>query len=342
MKHLNEKLQKIELLISDDCPDKTKELIQEYWDHDSNYKFSEIPSQIRFKYRLKQKELNATINKFSKLILHIYCGTCKKTEPLPITSQTGFTDTIYHLKRKNPHKCEQCKTNEAEQRQNRIVSEQDEKQKAQREMVMQLIKDSNKAIDAKAWNNLSEFENTVLKHAIQLDSIVELKRYYYGQGSQSYKMLFTVLRLLEAEKLLFLDVDLDDKNIIKNYGFLDRLKDEYEYVKTQITIEDKVSNVASEKETNELNLKLTSNIDDENPNNPQYTSLFTVKEKVTLKPGDEFVCHLYHSENGEMYLKIASLESIKKLPAQIALHLLPIELRIQIEDYLKANPRLNK
>lgn len=341
MKNLNEKLAKIDLEILEDCPHKTKELIQEYWDYDANYRFNEVPTQLKHKYRLTQKELNAAVNKFSKLIFHIYCTKCNRIDQKLITTQTNFSENIYKLKgRWNPHICEQCITTEEEQRQKILESEQNEKKKQDRALVLQLIKDSNNAIDKKAWNNLSDADNSILKHAIQFDSLAELKKYYYDKGYEYYKMLFTVLRLLAAEKLLFLDVDVHDKNFIKNYGFLDRLKTEYDYVPKQILGENINSSLESESETNELNLKLTSNMDDENPHNPQYTSLFTVKEKVTLQPGDEFVCHLYHTDNREMYLKIAPLESIKKMPTQIALHLLPIELRIQIEDYLKTNSSL--
>lgn len=74
-------------------------------------------------------------------------------------------------------------------------------------MLVTKVKHIKKAVEDKRWNKLLEFDNLVLKNAILLNCMADLKKYYYGMGIQKYKMLFPALRMLEAENLLYLTFD---------------------------------------------------------------------------------------------------------------------------------------
>ena len=88
----------------------------------------------------------------------------------------------------------------------------------------------NIAIDNKVWENLSGFENGVLKNVIHLNDITELKKRYYSKGKECFKMVIAALHILKAENLLFLTTENMAHNKIENFQFLNRLEDEYNHI----------------------------------------------------------------------------------------------------------------
>lgn len=94
---------------------------------------------------------------------------------------------------------------------------------------LEIYEKLNEAFKNERWNDLPLFLNMIFKNAIVLNSLVELKKYYYGMGIYYYRMLFPVLRLLEAEHLVHLTYDPLNQDKIKSYFILDKLRKEYFY-----------------------------------------------------------------------------------------------------------------
>lgn len=340
MENLNDRIEKVEVEITDNCTNDQRELIKDYWAYNKdNYELNKLPSQITMKYRISQKELNDTIATFSDINLYIRCDYCDAVERNNFTSQTGFRHALAQLKklRGKKYQCKSCQAIEEDRIKHRKESDSREKADKNDKMVAEKRNQLDKAVDRKKWKNLSEFENVVLKNAILLNNFDELKKYYLNLGVQSYKKMFSVLLMLEAESLLVLEFDSWDKTKIVKYGIYWRLRENYEYQPKLQNLENVIAKSETNSTGNKLELTLSATMNQYHPDCPPLSATFSVDDKVVFKPGKQYSCNLYNEPNGGVSIKIIQVKEIKELPTHIRLDALPTELRKQVEDYLRSN-----
>lgn len=345
MENLNDKIVKIELEITDSCTNDQREIINDYWAfNEHNYELNKLPSQITMKYRISQKELNDTVATLSDINLYIRCDYCDTVERNTFTSQKGFRRAIAQLKklRGDKYKCGNCQAIEEAKIKNHKESESKERADKHYKMLVQKKNQLEKAVDRKKWKNLSEFENVVLKNAILLNNFEELKNYYLNLGIQSYKKMFSVLRILEAEGLLVLEFDEWDKTKIVKYEIYGRLRKNYEYQPKLQNVENVIAKSETNSSQNKLELTLSATMNQYHPDCPPLGATFSVDDKVVFKPGEQYSCNLFNELNGGVTIKISKVRDIKELPTHIRLHALPTELRKQVEDYLRSTDEENE
>lgn len=333
MGYIQEKIANIQLKISNDISEEKIELLKKYWEYDENFNLVNQPTPLRDAMGMSQKDLLDLVAEHSTMSFYQFCRECNSMELQNPNSQTQFRSCVSSLKRFYDHfMCEYCKKLKSQQieQQNQIELEKKEHERKEK------IKKYHVAISEKVWRNLSAFENGVLKHAIQLNGIAELKQYYFGKGMQAYKMMFTALRILEAEKLVFLTMDNRNKNFIKNYQYLPRLSAEYEFEQNKEQQTNKGSSVQMNNETNEIKFKLTVNKNQVHPDSPAHAGTVTFKEKIVIEPGEEYVFGLWNRANEELYLTMVPLEKMENLPIQKRLQSYPIPIRKGIEDFLNS------
>lgn len=345
MEDLNDKIVKVELEITDNCTNDQREIIEDYWAfNEHNYELNKLPSQITMKYRISQKELNDTVATLSDINLYIRCDYCNTVECNTFTSQSGYRNAMTHLKklRGDKYQCENCQTIEEAKIKNQRKAGSKEKADKHYKMLTEKRNQLDKAVDRKKWKNLSEFENVVLKNAILLNNFDELKKYYLNLGIQSYKKMFSVLRILEAEGLLVLEFDEWDKTKIVKYGVYGKLRKNYEYQPKLQNVENVIVKSETSSSQNKLELTLSATMNQYHPDCPPMGATFSVEDKVVFKPGEQYSCNLYNELNGGISLKISRVKDIKELPTHIRLDALPAELRKQVEDYLRSNDEENE
>lgn len=345
MEDLNDKIVKIELEITDSCTNDQREIINDYWAfNEHNYELNKLPSQITMKYQISQKELNDTVASLSDINLYIRCDYCDTVERNTFTSQKGFRYAIAQLKklRGDKYQCNNCQAIEDGKKINLQKSESKAKADKHYKMLTEKRNQLEKAVDRKKWKNLSEFENVVLKNAILLNNFDELKKYYLNLGIQSYKKMFSVLRILEAEGLLVLEFDDWEKTKIVKYGIYGRLRKNYEYQPKLQNVENVIAKSETNSSENKLELTLSATENQFHPDCPPLGATFSVNDTVVFKPGEQYSCNLYNEKNGGVSIKIRQVKDIKELPTHIKLDALPNELRKQIEDYLLNNDNENE
>ncbi len=223
-------LERVEIAVCDGCPDDLKELVQEYWDFDSNYNFKNRPTDIRKKYSALRVNIQVVVTKFSCISLYLNCDFCGTTERNKFSTQTPVKKCMDELhKCQNQYKCNHCQVKESEQIQNQIAIEAKVLADTEYKKSVEIYGKLNEAFKNERWNDLPLFLNMVLKNAIVINSLVELKKYYYGMGVYYYDMLIPVLRLLEAEHLVYLTYENQKQDKIKSYFILDKLRKEFYY-----------------------------------------------------------------------------------------------------------------
>lgn len=327
-------INKLQLEISENCSEENKEIISKYWAYNSDYEFSVMPRKIMREYSLSQSELSKIVSRNSCLNFYLPCKCCNSFEFNTSMSQTSFKQTILTFRRKKSnYKCQHCENLEWKQMQIQHKKVEEERERIEQEEEQRLIQAHNKAIDDKAWLKLSPFENAVLKHAIQLTDFNELKRYYYSKGKSSYSMMFSALRILAAENLLYINYEWGS-NRIKNYSILERLQNEYEFTSPSENISKNKSEVIFNNETNEIKFKLFIDKNQHHPDSPLYAGTVTFNEKIVIESGTEYIYGFWIRSNDDLYLTMTPLDNMNKLPNQRPISSLPILLRKGLEDFL--------
>lgn len=333
MENLDERIANIQLKISDDISQEHIEILRKYWEFDEDFKLVNQPTPMRKAIGMSQKELIDLVVAHSSMSFYLFCPDCNSMELQNPNSQTQFRGCVSILKKSYYRfKCKHCQSLLFKQQEQQKILQEEERKRELKEK----LKEYHLAIDERAWQNLSAFENGVLKHAIQLNDIAELKKYYFGKGMQSYKMMFTALRILEAEKLVFLTMDNWNKNYIENYQYLPRLSAEYEFVQSNEQQNNTGSSVQMNNETKEIKFKLTVNKSQVHSDSPAHAGTVTFKEKIVIEPGEEYVFGLWNRSNEDLYLTMVPLENMENLPVQKRLQSLPIPIRKGVEDFLNS------
>ena len=341
MKKIKDKIEQVELKIYDKCPESVKDIIHTYWEFDNNYVFNYSPTQVIEKYGLDKGKLIDTISEFSNLSIYLKCGTCNEIERNSFTSQTAFRNFSAKIRRlkNNKYKCRQCQAVEEEAlNKAKLLDELERKRKRDRELAekMRLL---NQAVDEKRWENLTAFEDMVLKNAIILNDIRELNKYYIAQGVKARKMLDSAIKILAGENLIYLEFDSWDKSKIVGYRFLPRLIDEYSFQsKPNKVIYDKTNHRYNDK-SNIVELHLTPAYNQIHPTSPAFDTTFKFEKDVIFKAGEEFSCQLINKIDGNVTIVIKPTESGKNKVKGLDLESLPKELRDQLLVHLKKSDK---
>lgn len=333
MDKINERVANIRLEISNDIPEEHVELLKKYWAYDGNFKLVNQPTKLRNELGMSQMDMTDFVKQYSSLSFYLLCDQCNSMEYKELKSQNQFGHLRSSIKKHgSSYICEHCVKQNYEK--------QVKKDRMRRDLAnnkpCEALEQYNIAIDNKVWESLSEFQNEVLKNALQLNDMVKLKKLYFNKGMQCFKMLFKTLRELEEEKLVFLTTNEFDESRIENYQFLKRLGEKYDHVQKPNTTVDNSSTVQINNQTKELKFKLTVNKNQAHPDSPAYAGTVIFKEKIVIEPGEEYVFGLWNRSNDDLYLSMVPLESIGKLPIQKRLQSLPIPIRKGVEDFLNS------
>ncbi|AUC84918.1 hypothetical protein CW731_06255 [Polaribacter sp. ALD11] len=324
MDNQHKKITNIQLNISENCSEENKKIIQLYWEL-KDTKFLNSPTFITNRFDISQSELNNLNKKFVEVSLHILCKNCTSYEKHKTTSQSSFAHVLNLQKGRytDGFTCNHCK--EEERIQANLVY-----QKKKNELNEKL----NNAIENKNWENLSNFDKAVLKHALEIN-FNDLKNYYGSKlGPENFKQLIKALYNIENQNLLILHKD-SWNNYITNYEYVAKLvacKDEIIISKSK---ENQPENsVTINTETNGLKFKLTINEFQNHPDSPKFAGLVTFKQKIVIEPDVEYVFGQWQRANDQLYLTLIPKENMDKLPTQKRISNTPISLQKGITDFL--------
>lgn len=77
------------------------------------------------------------------------------------------------------------------------------------------------------------------------------------------------------------------------------------------------------------------NKDQYHPDSPTHAGTFTLKERIVLEPGVEYIYGFWPRANENMYLTMTPLKNLDKFPIQKKISDHPISLQKGIEEFLK-------
>jgi hypothetical protein len=303
MKNPNEKIAKLQLQISEKCTDKEKSIFELYWKF-NGLEFLNTAKSIRDRFELSQNQLNKLISSCGLLLFSIPCGACAKFDDFQVSNRSDFKSIIKQAltsSTTSTYKCSFCKSREQEKAYLKCVQ------------VKKIINQNlEKAIEAKNWQNLSNFQKGILLNCFKMN-YAELKKHYRAILSQDKWMLFIEsLEALESYNLLILQRDSTKKEVI-NFHFFDKLpsfKDEISIKKATTK-----SSFEMDPETNELKFKLTTNKDQHYPDSPLYSGKVIFNQKIVIEPGVEYIYGLWKRANNNLYLTMIPIENLDLLPS---------------------------
>ena len=321
MDYQHKQIANIQLLISENCSEEHKKIIQVYWKIQET-EFLNTPRLIKQKFDISQSELTSLNNAYATVSLYLFCESCNSYEKHKATSQSKFKEIISLQKSRYPKifKCEHCK----EEQQKQFNLEQQKKKK-------EIIEKLNEAVENKNWKNLSNFDKAVLKNSLEMN-FNELKNHYGSKlGYSNFIQLIKALENIENQNLLALRRQ-SWNNYITNYQYVAKLvecKDEIIITKNQPE-----NSVTINTETNELKFKLTINEFQNHPDSPKFAGIVTFKQKIVIEPNIEYVFGQWQRTNDQLYLTLIPKENMDKLPTQKRISNAPISLQKGITDFL--------
>ena len=243
MENSNEKIANLQLQISENCTEKEKQIIQQYWELEE-MKFMHNATHIKENFKLSQNELSKIITSHSTLSVFVLCKYCNSYENQQAKSKT---ELIVMLKKagvnsRSVFKCDHC----IEQEHQKLNLEKAQKQQ-------ELIQKFENAINDKNWRNLSKFEKGILVNCLNMN-FKELTNHYGNQlGQSQFILLIKALENIGNQNLLLLIRD-HRTNYIVGFQKLERLSD----FKEDISLIDEYSesSVEVDSETDEIKFKL--------------------------------------------------------------------------------------
>lgn len=325
MENQHQKIANINLLISEDCSEEDKKIIQLYWQLQET-EFLNTPKSIKQKFNIRQSVLNRLNNTYALVSMYILCDSCNSYEKHHATSQSKFKEII-RLKEENRYpgfyNCEYCK--EVQQKQLDL-----EQQKKNRELLVKL-KD---AVENKNWKNLSNFDKAVLKNSLEMN-FDELKSHYGSKlGYSNFIQLIRALENIEHQNLLILHRQ-SWNNYISSYQYIAKLVEHKDEIKIKQNAQNKPKNsVKMNTETNELKFKLTINEFQNHPDSPKFAGLVTFKQKIIIEPNVEYVFGQWQRTNDQLYLTLIPKENMGNSPSQKRVSNTPIHIRKGITEFL--------
>lgn len=334
MEDQSTKITNLQLKISEHCPEEYKQIIEDYWELDKDFKFVNLSGVVKNKYALTQHQLIKLIKEHSVLSFYKFCKTCNSFELQEVFSQSTCRNNLSVLESSYyAFKCANCYAVFQAKREKKLTFEREIIEQQQEEKRLELLKKLNTAINNKVWKRLSNFEKQVLKDSIHFNNFKALKKYYWDTlGSLKFGKLFSALRNIASANLLVLDTDVWDEKRIEDYKFLDRLAKE-DIVVDSIE-KDNVSEVEYDKETNQIKFKLTINDNQNHPDSPLYAGTVKFNERIIIEPGVEYVFGQWQRAYDNLYLTMIPLDNLEKTPTQKRISSLPISLQKGVADFL--------
>lgn len=322
MENQNKKIANLQVLISENCSETEKEIIDYYWEFKENVNLHSSKQVIK-KFDLRYTELHAIIAKHSKLSFDYLCEHCNKYELQIINNITRYNEiTKAKRLRKDPleFKCTHC----TRLHEKKVIQEKKEAQK-------KLMQKLEEAIETKNWKNLNSFEREVLSNSLEMNFTEVSKKYWNNLGKESYYNFINALEKIAEENLIVPKRNRHD-NYIYAYEFLSTLNDFKQEINPQK--EASASSVQFDTETNELKFKLTINENQNHPDSPLYAGTVTFKERIVIEPGVEFIFGLWNRANENLYLTMTPLENLKCIAQTKRISKQPISLQQGITDFL--------
>lgn len=304
MENTNKNTANLQLLISEKCTEKEKEIIHNYWEYKENV-FVNTPKKIKEMYGISQSEMNKIIATHSAISFYMYCKSCNSYENHQVSSKTKYFE-ISQLNRNKKYSpsftyghCELL----AKEKASNLRKEEQKK----------LIQKFNAAIEKKNWNNLETYEREMLEYCLTMD-FNQLKRQYGGQLGKTHFIKF--IKSLEkiADQNLIILLRNKENNFIYGYQYLPRLSEFKNEIK-EIPKKSK-SSVEVDPTTNELKFKLTINKNQNHPDSPMYAGTVTFKERIIIEPGVEYIFGVWQRANENLYLTMTPIENLERLPIQ--------------------------
>ena len=324
MEDQNTKIANLQLIISENCSEREKEIIKFYWELKDN-NFVNTPSQVKNTFGISQSEMRS-ITKLSTLSFYKYCNNCDSYENLEATSITNFFEiNPIKLKRHQTYEAFKCKHCESLELEKRWLEKKEAKKK--------LFQKFAEAIDLKNWNNLNRFEREVLCNCLEMTFSQLGKKYGDQNGKEFYIKMIKALEKIAEENLLFLVRDPRRNNYISDYQYLPRLTEFKDEIKPPKSVSS--SYVETNNETNELKFKLTINENQYHPDSPLHAGTVTFKERIVIEPGVEYIFGLWNRANENLYLTMVPLENLENIAQTKRISKQPISLQQGIKDFLK-------
>jgi hypothetical protein len=322
MENQNEKIANLQVLISENCAKKEKEIINFYWEF-KDTEFVNTPKQVKEVFEISKTDLTKIIATHSKISFYMYCESCNSFENQQVQSRTKYLEIIKAKRQRNhpfAYKCDHCERLE----QKKVSKEKEEAHK-------KLLQEFDNAIESENWNNLTNFEREILSSCLEMN-FHQLKKKYGGQlGKKSFIKLIRALEKIASQNLIHLIRNGRD-NYINDYQHLARLTE----FKDEIKVSKKItpSYGKTHNESNELKFKLTINEHQNHPDSPLHAGTVTFKERIVIEPGVEYIFGLWQRAHENLYLTMTPIENLEKLPIQKRISSQPISLREGITDYL--------
>ncbi len=313
-----DKIANIKLIISEKCPKEHIEILETYWAL-YNSEFINTAKQVKQQFNIDQSELTSLNRNFAEFSFYIFCKECYSYENHTVVSQSAFKIIVNKYTSTNQKNC--CHNCEAIQKQ--------QKEKEQQEAYKNLLHTLNDAIKNKNWLTLSKFDKEVLLKCLEVN-FDELKQ-YYGKilGQFNFIKFIRALERLESVNLLVLYRNTNYNNYIYQYKYLDALKK----LKNEISI--KHENSPNYNNTNDvIKLKLTVNEFQNHPDSPKYAGIVKFPEKIVIQPNVDYIFGHWQRANNNLYLTLAPLENLEKLPQQKLLSRAPLDLQKGITEFI--------
>lgn len=322
MENQNTKIANLKVLISENCSETEKEIIDYYWEF-KEYVNLHSSKQVVQKFGIRYTELHSIIARHSKLSFDYLCEYCNKYESYIIKSITKYNEiTKVKRQRKDPleFKCTHCTRLHKE----KVIQEKKEAQKKLKQKFEQ-------AIETKNWNNLNNFERKVLSGSLEMNFTELSKKYWDQLGKESYIKFIRALENIAKENLILLTRNSYNSRI-NDYEYLSNLSD----FKDEIHSPKKItpSSVQIDSEINELKFKLTINENQYHPDSPLHAGTVTFKERIIIEPGVEYIFGLWNRANENLYLTMIPLENLENIAQTKRISKQPISLQQGITDFL--------
>lgn len=324
MENQSTKIANLKVLISENCSEIEKEIINYYWEF-KEYVNLHSSKQVVGKFGIRYTELHSIIARHSKLSFDYLCEHCNKYESHIIKSITKYNEiTKVKRQRKDPleFKCTHC----TRLHQEKVIQEKKEAQK-------KAVQKFEKAIETKNWNILNSFEREVLRTSLAMNFAELSKKYWDLLGKESYIKFIRALENIAKENHIILSRN-SYNNRINDYEFLSNLSD----FKDEIHSPKKItpSSVQIDSETNELKFKLTINENQYHPDSPLHAGTVTFKERIIIEPGVEYIFGLWNRANENLHLTMIPLENLEYTAQTKRISKQPISIQQGITDFLNS------
>lgn len=313
MKNNKDKIANLKLEISSDITDQERNLINEYWEMNDKLGFVHSFRSVESKYEWKKAEILNIINLNATIFFDGYCSFCQSFKSLEVKKRADFKNLFRDIKNISyPYKCKSCTE---EMRKNH---EKEEELKIQKENEYNEIVQV-KAIEDKAWLELSLFDQKILKSCVDFNDFENLKRYYKGKFSeQNYPNLFESMRALGKKSLLKLTFYDFYELRIENYEFHPDLKKiNFKTEKNSVARGNNVENQPIHSSIkDELKFKLTIDTRSHHPDKPRFGGTVKFPKDILFKEGIKYAFGAWERVNNDFYLTFIPVERTTNSPIQ--------------------------